>query len=106
MKFRIFALCFVIGILAIGCGSKEETPVEAATETMTNVAEDAVDVVEEAVEEAAEEVKESAVAKCLELAAAKNWTDALEPCTKAAEEKPDDLGIRHALQQAKAAAEG
>ena len=102
MKFRIFALCFVIGILAIGCGSEEETPVEAATETMTNVAEDAVDVVEEA----AEEVKESAVAKCLELAAAKNWTDALEPCTKAAEEKPDDLGIRHALQQAKAAAEG
>ena len=42
--------------------------------------------------------------RCLALADDKNWTDALTPCSKAAIDKPGDLAIRHALQQAQAAA--
>jgi len=53
---------------------------------------------------AAEGVSASATDQCLALAEDKNWADALTPCTKAATEKPGDLAIRHALQQAQAAA--
>jgi len=51
-------------------------------------------------------VEDDSVKRCPELAAEKNWKDALGPCTEAAEEKPDDLSIKHALQQAQAAAKG
>jgi hypothetical protein len=47
---------------------------------------------------------ESAAARCLSLAAKKQWSDALSPCTEAANANPDDLRIKHAVQQAQAAA--
>lgn len=46
----------------------------------------------------------SAVETCIELADRQAWGEALDPCTRAAQERPDDLRIRHALQQAQAAA--
>jgi len=44
------------------------------------------------------------VSECRALAEKQEWESALEPCTRAAAQLPDDLGIRHALQQAQAAA--
>jgi hypothetical protein len=44
------------------------------------------------------------VEQCQALADQKQWAEALAPCTLAARQKPDDLAIQHALQQAQAAA--
>ena len=53
---------------------------------------------------AARDAIASPVKDCVALAAKSAWGEALEPCKLAAEERPDDLQIRHALQQAEAAA--
>lgn len=45
-----------------------------------------------------------AAARCRDLAAAKDWKAALDPCTQAHAQNPDDAEIDHALQQARAAA--
>lgn len=45
-----------------------------------------------------------AVTRCLALAAQQKWTEALDPCTQASTERPTDLRIKHAVQQAQAAA--
>lgn len=47
-----------------------------------------------------------ATKQCLALAAQQKWSEALDPCTQAAKEHPTDLRIKHAAQQAQAAAEG
>jgi len=49
---------------------------------------------------------EDVTKQCLALAAQQKWTEALEPCTEAAKAYPTDLRIKHAAQQAQAAAEG
>lgn len=46
------------------------------------------------------------VQRCLSLAAQQKWNEALDPCTQAAGQHPDDLRIKHAVQQARAAAGG
>jgi hypothetical protein len=51
-------------------------------------------------------IPEDAMKQCLSLAAQRKWDDALAPCTQAAKDHPTDLSIKHALQQAQAAAEG
>ena len=103
MKSMTIACSLLIALLAIGCGSGDDAGVvDAASEA----AESVKTAAEDAATEAADTVKKSPAALCLELAGAKNWKDALEPCTAAAKEMPDDLSIKHALQQAQAAAEG
>lgn len=47
---------------------------------------------------------QDAVTRCLALAAQQKWSEALDPCTQAAKERPTDLRIKHAVQQAQAAA--
>ena len=121
MKSAIVTLCLLIGILAIGCGSGDDSgaadaagkAAEAAESAAKDVASDAetavgdaAEAAGEAMDEAAESVEDNPVKRCLELAAEENWKDALGPCTEAAQEKPDDLSIKHALQQAQAAAKG
>lgn len=44
------------------------------------------------------------VKECLALAAQQRWSEALDPCTQAAKARPTDLRIKHAVQQAQAAA--
>ena len=44
------------------------------------------------------------VERCQNLAAEGKWAEALEPCTKAHELRPNDMAIEHAMQQAQAAA--
>jgi hypothetical protein len=61
--------------------------------------------VEQKVDDAAARMEAAAdpVARCRELAAKGAWADALEPCAKAHEMKPDDMALEHAFQQAQAA---
>ena len=110
MKYKAIFIFLLVGFLTVGCGSKESTE---ATDALNNAAESATESIDKAkdaagetVTDAVEAVEASSVKQCLELAAKKNWSDALAPCTEAAKEMPDDLSIKHALQQAKAAAEG
>ena len=103
MKRSLIAICFLAGLMVIGCGSDDAVK---ATDALTDAADSAKDAATSAVDDAVETVEDSPVKRCMELAAEKNWADALAPCTEAAKEMPDDLGIKHALQQAKAAAEG
>lgn len=49
---------------------------------------------------------EDATKRCLALAAQQKWSEALDPCTQAAKDHPTDLRVKHAVQQAQAAAEG
>ena len=103
MKKMTFVFPLLIGLLAIGCGSGEDAGIaDAASEAV----ESAKTAAEDTAGEMVDSVKESPAARCLELAGEQNWKEALEPCTAAAKEMPDDLGIKHALQQAQAAAEG
>jgi hypothetical protein len=83
----------------------KDTAAEAAASANAAAA-DAVAMADKKVDEAAAMVDTAIdpVARCQELAAKGAWADALEPCAKAHEMKPDDMGLEHALQQAKAAA--
>jgi len=90
MKKAGALLCGMLGILAISCGSGEEKAAPGSA-AMGEVA-------------APSAGKSDAVQSCLELAGRRDWAKALEPCTRAANEMPDDLRIQHALQQAQAAA--
>ena len=73
----------VISLGTAACGSGDEP---AATPDVA--AEPATDV----------------VAQCLALAAKEEWNAALTPCTDASKLQPDDLRIKHAIAQARAAA--
>ena len=91
-----FAACIAAAVM--GCGSGEDTET-AAQEAATDVPKAAESVVSERVPDA----DDKASAQCLKLAARKEWAEALEPCIEATQEKPRDLRIKHALQQARAA---
>jgi len=106
-------------LAAFGCGAAED-----AADSAEHAAGNAMDAAGDAAGKAAAAGKEmtesagsalrdvaagaggDAVTRCLGLAAKKQWSDALEPCTEAANKNPDDLRIKHAVQQARAAAEG
>lgn len=90
MKRAAVLLCAVLSILAIACGGGEEqTSAEAAA---------GGDVASPGA------AGGDAAGRCLELAAKRDWANALDPCSRAAGERPDDLRIQNALQQAQAAA--
>jgi hypothetical protein len=101
-------------LLGAGCSRDEakETAAkakESAAETTAAAgaaaSEAAAKVVQKADDAAAKmEAMADPVARCRELAAKGAWADALEPCAKAHEIKPDDMALEHALQQAQAAA--
>ena len=74
-----------------------EAAAAAAGEAASEAASEAADAVEGALSDP--------VARCLKLASEQAWADALEACTEAHEQKPDDMAIENALQQAKAASE-
>lgn len=80
--------------------------VKGAAADMRDDAADAAGTVREKTDDAAAKMESmiDPVARCRELAAQGAWADALEPCAKAHEMKPDDMALEHALQQAKAAA--
>jgi hypothetical protein len=102
--------------LSMGAGCSRDEAKETAAKAKESAAE-ATAAAGAAASEAAAKVEETAdaaaakmetmtdpVARCRELAAKGAWADALEPCAKAHEMKPDDMALEHALQQAKAAA--
>jgi hypothetical protein len=106
MKSSAVTILVFVGLLAFGCGSGDSSEtadaVDDAAASTKNAAEDAVNDATETAEKIAED---NPVTRCLKLAAEKNWKDALAPCAEAAKTNPDDLSIKHALQQAQAAAE-
>lgn len=83
-----------VWLLAAGCGGDEE-PVAVppgATGPIT---------LEESPDAAAPPAPaESAAVKCLDLAGQEDWFGALDPCTRAAKDHPDDPAIQHALERA------
>lgn len=99
--------------MAAGCSRDEakETAAQAkaaageATAAAGAAAGEAAAKVEQKVDDAAARMEAAAdpVARCRELAAKGAWADALEPCAKAHEMKPDDMALEHAFQQAQAA---
>lgn len=86
-------LAALIAMLTLACGRGDSAPVgdvSAAPESARSAA--------------ASSSESDVVRECRALAERQAWASALEPCRSAAEELPNDLGIRHALQQAQAAA--
>lgn len=82
---------------------------EEAAAAAKAAAEDAAAKAQATAEDAAAAAKDAVTAddpvkECIALAGKMAWDQALEPCQAAAADKPDDLQIRHALQQAEAAA--
>jgi hypothetical protein len=101
MKSSSVTIFLFVALLTIGCGSGDESK---AVDALTDAADSATATVEDAVDTATEAAEDDPMARCLKLAAEENWKDALEPCSEAAKANPDDLGIKHALEQATAAA--
>lgn len=103
MKNEICGVVLVMVLCAAACsGDKDATD---AVESAADAAEDAAGTVTEAAKGVVEEAKNDPMKRCLELAAEKKWKEALEPCTEAVKANPDDLAIKHAFQQAQAAAQ-
>ncbi|MEM7413174.1 MAG: hypothetical protein AAF430_23290 [Myxococcota bacterium] len=94
---------------ALGCGSGDSTPApEAPSSPAPQASTPAPPEPPPAMPEK-EEMEEMAgemtpLEECHKLADAEQWLDAVGPCKAAAEDHPDDLKIKHALQQAAAAA--
>ena len=86
-------------VFFIGCGSGEEPSVAMGKSPGETEQAEAPDVAAPGAPSTS-----SAVETCIELAGRQAWGEALDPCTRAAQQQPDDLRIRHALQQAQAAA--
>ena len=111
MAILAAGLCLV----AWGCGSGDEAS-EAASDAagkaagmageMAGSAADMADAASTKLKDVAASAQEDPAAQCLALAAKKDWSAALTPCMTAAKANPDDLRIKHAVQQAQAAAEG
>lgn len=103
-------LAALIAMLALACGREDSAPgedVSTAPESARPAAPSPAAPSPAAASPAAPSGAESDVVReCRALAEKQEWASALEPCTRAAAELPDDLGIRHALQQAQAAAAG
>jgi hypothetical protein len=97
------SIAVACGALALGCGRSEEpsaarVPNPAPTASTPSRA-PGTDVAAPSAPSTP-----SAVDTCIRLADELAWSQALDSCTQAAKERPDDLKIRHALQQAQAAA--
>ncbi len=96
--------CAVLALFALACGGGSDSgTADTATPEAPAAEEKTADVAAPAAP-AAPMATSGPVAQCRELAEQKNWAEALAPCTLAARQKPDDLAIQHALQQAQAAA--
>lgn len=96
------ALCLAVA----GCGSGDD-PVAATKEAASEAGEmagEVGDTARDALGDVSAGGGSDSIAQCLDLAARQAWNEALDPCTAAAKQKPDDLRIRHAVQQARAAA--
>jgi len=106
MNRAIAVLIAGLCIVAFGCGSDDD-PLAAAKDAAAEAGEAAGNM-GDAAGKAMQDVAagNDPVTTCLALAAKKQWSDALAPCTEAAKAKPDDLAVKHAVQQAQAAAEG
>lgn len=119
MSRWIAILSTALMLAAFGCGAAED-----AADTAGNAAGSAMDAAGEMADKAAAAGKDmtdsagsalrdvaagaggDAITTCLGFAAKEQWSEALAPCTEAANKNPDDLRIKHAVQQAQAAAEG
>jgi len=108
MKGSIAAAGIAMAALLLACGSgNDETaaqPAEATTETAAKTPAARPDAPAETPPVAA--APADATKQCLALAAQQKWSEALEPCTQAAKDHPTDMRIKHAVQQAQAAAAG
>jgi len=119
MNRLIAILGTALMLAAFGCGAAED-----AADAAGDAAGSAMDAADDAADEATAGAKDmsksaesalrdvaagaggDAVTRCLGLAAKEQWIDALDPCTEASNKNPDDMRIKHAVQQARAAAEG
>jgi hypothetical protein len=110
MKRSFTATGLAIAGLLLACGGADEQPAAQVQEDASAVA-DTPPAAAPSAEAPAEPPAVAAAAEdaskhCLALAAQMKWGEALEPCTQAAKQYPTDLRIKHALQQAEAAAGG
>jgi len=117
MKRFVTAAAIAVPALLLACGGGEDKtaaqpPESAAKAPATQAAAPKASAAPQAASPAAPEpaaaapAEEDAKTRCLALAAQMKWSEALDPCTQAAKAHPTDLRIKHAVQQAQAAAEG
>ena len=89
----LLILCLSALSLSLGCGpSGSDAPADVASGAPDSEAAPGA------------RARSDAAVRCRSLVADAEWTLALEPCTQAAKELPEDTGIAEALRQAKARA--
>lgn len=82
----------VVGILLAACGDDAPQPSIPAS--------DRIELKESPDAKAPSEPEPSAAEACLDFATREDWGRALDPCTRAAREHPDDPEIQQALERA------
>jgi hypothetical protein len=93
------ALTGSILLLASGCACNGEPSDTSPSIPEEKTLEESPDTV------APPEPEASAAEECLEMATREDWGAALDPCTRAARDHPDDEAIQRALEQAVSASE-
>jgi hypothetical protein len=83
-------------LIAWACGSEEVRP-EAESPRTGPI------TLEAPPGRARSEIRSTAAETCLEMAIREEWSDALDPCTRAARDHPDDPSIQRALEEAQQA---
>jgi hypothetical protein len=100
------------GLLVLGCGSGDSRSpapgaggaAQPAAPAAAAPAQPAAQAPQAPTPPVSAPAESSAVRDCLAFSEQEAWGKALDPCTRAAQERPGDLAIRHGLQQAQAAA--
>jgi hypothetical protein len=95
---RLLGVAAAIWLLGSGCG-RDEVPEPSIPAVDPVALEESPDQTPED-EGAAKAAQPTAAETCLQLATQENWEEALDPCTRAALEHPDDPEIRQALEHA------
>ena len=93
------AVAALVLLLANGCARNEEQPDTSPANPEPVTLEESPDAA------ATRESEASPAEQCLKMALQEDWGAALDPCTRAARDHPDDESIQQALERAMDAAD-
>jgi len=94
-----FAVAGLLLLLANGCGRSEEQPAASPPDL------DRIELEESPDTATTGEPEATPAEQCIEMATREDWSAALDPCTRAARNHPDDEAIQRALERAMSASD-